>query len=98
MLFGGALMSGARERLKYALQVWEALPEGTPTDAQLDCIIRDVSKKRRPTAADWSKATSRHVPRTGRARLIEGEDMSDLNLLLFQIINQSGGGSPLGQN
>lgn len=89
-----------RERMKGKLCSIANVPRDGISDAQLDAIIRDVVKlqsERAPTNGDWAAATRRHVPEAG-TYFYKGEDFSDLNLLLAQLLNaspgpRSGGGS-----
>jgi hypothetical protein len=80
----------AVDRLKHKLMILAGLPPQSPTNGELQLIIEEIveiSATRRPTEFDWKKAAGKHVPNAGRCRHA-GEDMSDLNALLIQILSQ----------
>jgi hypothetical protein len=78
-----------RENLKHKLMIVGGLPAGHPDDAELDKIIKEIEairKERTPTEADWKTSAGRNVRGAGEYKYA-GEDMSDLNSLLMQILN-----------
>ncbi len=80
----------ARNAMKNKLRVLGGTPPNTPTDAELDQIIRDLEKIRKvrvPTERDWLDAVEKHVPGAGTHKYA-GLDMSDLNQLLDQIMRE----------
>jgi hypothetical protein len=92
----GMQMSTARDQLKHSLKDLARLPPGSPSDQEFDLVlaeIRQIAQKRKPHDQDWLNAAFRHVR---GARIIEtiGEDMSNLNALLVQIMNQGGQSGP----
>jgi hypothetical protein len=88
----------ARQRMRSKIMITAGTVHGEPTDDQLDAILRDIiniRKTRAPTGSDWSKAIRQHVPSAG-TMFYGGEDTSDLNMLLIQILNsQPGGGNTI---
>lgn len=84
-------MATARERLKHEILIVAGL-EHEPTDKQLEAIISDmvvIARNGPPSKNDWREVAARHVPRTGKI-IRAGENLSTLNMLLSQILNQGG--------
>ena len=78
-----------RQRLKSKIRVTFGTSHTDPTDFQLDAIIRDITNVqgiRTPTPEDWHDVVHRNVPSAGTI-FYGGEDTSDLNMLLVQILN-----------
>jgi hypothetical protein len=87
-------VSTAREQLKHKLKVVAGLPPWSPTDEELDLVIADVAEvaeRREPTEADWRASARRRVRGAGQYKYA-GEDMSNLNMLLYQILAQGNQG------
>lgn len=77
-------------RMKHKLKLLAGLRPQSPTDEELDLIITEIvelARKRRPTETDWKNAAGKYVPNAGKYKYA-GEDLSDLNALLVQILNQ----------
>ena len=78
-----------REMLKRALLMKMGLPPGHPTDSEMKLIIEYISSIRAvrpPTDADWKAACARYVLGAG-TYIYAAEDTSDLNELLFRILD-----------
>jgi hypothetical protein len=85
-----------KERLRHKLKILAGLRPQSPTDEELELIVGaivELAGKRRPTDQDWKNAAGRYVPNAGRYKY-GGEDMSDLNALLVQILNQDDSSPP----
>lgn len=85
-------MATLRDRLKHEVTVAAGL-EHEPTDKQLEAVISDMAVIAReegpPTKNDWAAVAAKHIPRTGKV-IRAGENLSTLNMLLSQILNQGG--------
>jgi len=79
-------MDSQKLQMAHKLMTLAGLPPGHPDEQELESIIQDMKAVRNPTDSDWKAAARRHVRNAGNYKYA-GEDLTDLNSLLMQIIN-----------
>lgn len=80
-----------KERMRKKLRLLAGLRPQSPTDEELDLIIADgieLAVKRMPMETGWKNAADKIVPNAGKYKHA-GKDLTNLNSLLIQILNEA---------